>query len=334
MQFIYVEPQTEFERLIGGFHYINANGKIEAGDDEAFRKFLEIAAPPNLAIIYIDSAGGDVDAAIGIAKLIRQYGYSTSIGCYRIIDNRFSIVRRDLTAGVCFSAATIAYLGGRLRYFPNGSRFGVHQFSYKNPSPENTSQSQMLSAKIARLLSEFEISLELLEISSSTPGNEIREIQLEQLQRLRVVTGGVTEAKWSVQARGEMLYVRGERDSLFGHHKVMLAFMNTVGFHFWAVIEAQGRERELEANSIVEIVVNEEDIRIDISDRCIRTTINGYVNILSKLTAVEARLIAFSDSFGVQVRTSKSAEIFLGVAAISTDGGREQLATLFNCLSS
>jgi ATP-dependent protease ClpP protease subunit len=82
LQFIYTEPQTELERAIGGFHHINAFGKIDPGDDEKFRKFLVVAAPPPRTTIYINSTGGDVNAAIGIGRLIREGWYETSIGSY------------------------------------------------------------------------------------------------------------------------------------------------------------------------------------------------------------------------------------------------------------
>jgi hypothetical protein len=295
MQFIYTEPQTELERLIGGFHYVNAFGKIEPGDDDKFKRFLETAAPPAVSTIYINSTGGNVEAAISIGRQIREGWYSTSIGSY-LLDSAYSDIpmfKRNMDAGKCYSAATLVYLGGRLRYFSDGSEFGVHQFSYKDPTPENFGLSQALSAKIAKFVVDMGISIEFLEISSSTPGNELSIICLEQLRALGVVTGGETDVKWSVQARNHMIYVRGERNSMFGHHKVMLAYINGAELHFWAVIEAQGREDELTSFEFVEIVVNGEDFKIDVSKRCLRYVFGAYVHIFVKLTKDEAQLLAF-----------------------------------------
>jgi hypothetical protein len=335
MQFIYTEPQTEFERLIGGFHYVNAFGKIEPGDDDKFKRFLETAAPPAISTIYLNSTGGNVEAAIGIGRQIREVGYSTSIGSYHLYTAYPDIpmFERNLVAGKCYSAATLIYLGGRLRYFSDSSEFGVHQFSYKNPTPENFSLSQALSAKIAKFVGDMGISLEFLEVSSSTPSNELSIVNVDHLRELGVVTGGETRVKWSVQARSHMIYVRGERDSIYGYHKVMLAYINGVGLHFWAVIDAQGREDELTSFELVEIVVNGEDLKIDVSNRCLRSAFGACVHILVRLTKDEAQLLAFSDSFGVHVRDSSEAEMFLGIAAMSTNGGREELETLFNCFS-
>lgn len=321
--------------MLGGFHCINAFGSIEPDDDVKFKRFLEIAGPPSRTTIYINSTGGNVEAAIGIGRLIREGWFSTSIGSYHLSTAipDIPMVKRELLAGRCYSAATLVYLGGKLRYFSDGSEFGVHQFSYKDPTPENLVLSQALSAKIAQFIVDMEISLGFMEISSSTPSGEINIIDLELLRTLGVVTGGVTDVKWSVQARSHTMYVRGERDSLFGHHKVMLAYIKGVGFHFWGFIEAQGREEELTSFGLVEVVVNDEDTRIDISDCCVRSVSGIYVNILAKLTQDEARLLAFSESFGVQVRFSSEVGVFFGIAPMSTNGGREELETLFSCFS-
>lgn len=193
--------------------------------------------------------------------------------------------------------------------------------------------SQSLSAKIARFIADMRIKPEFLEVSSSTPSNKISLIEVDQLQDLNAVTGGQTDVDWSVQARRKMLYVRGERDSIYGHHKVILAYSKGMGFYFWSVIEAQGREEELTAFGLVEVVLNGEATRIDISKRCERGVFGIYVNILARLTQDEARAIAHSESFGVQVRFSRDAEMFLGIAAMSTEGGREELVTFFDALS-
>lgn len=94
--------------------------------------------------------------------------------------------------------ATLIFLGGRLRYFPDGSTFEVHQFSFRDPSPEHIGHSQKLSAKIATYVSDMEVSSQFLEISSSRDAEQIKELSKEQLQEMGVVTGGQTEVDWTV----------------------------------------------------------------------------------------------------------------------------------------
>lgn len=334
MQFEFTPPQTELEEMVGGHYCINAFGRIEQGDGAKFKNFLEQTSPPPRTHVYINSGGGNVDAAMEIGRLIRDSWFSTSIGQHLLSDEETAVpmVPRKMVQGKCISAATLTFLGGRLRYFPKGSEFGVHQFSFKDPSPNNVDRSQTLSASIANYVVEMGIGLEFLSITSAIPNEKFELIELEQLQELNVVTGGITDVCWTVQARGGGLYVRGERDSLFGHHKVMLRYARDVGFLFHAVIESQGREQKLTEFGLVEIVVNGEDERIDISNRCQRMVCGIYVNVLARITDKEAQLLAHSDSFGIQIRFSSNAPMFLGIAAMSTGGGKEQLQVFYDNL--
>lgn len=243
------------------------------------------------------------------------------------------MVPRVWLPGKCMSAATLVFIGGKLRYFPQGSEFGVHQFSFKNPSPDNVSQSQVLSAKIARYIADMGISPDFLEFSSSVRSDTILLANENNLKVLGVATGGETDVDWTVQARG-MIYARGERDSLYGHHKILFGYIKGSGFIFWAVIEAQGREDQMISFELVEIVLNGEEKRIDISDRCARVPSGGiYVNVFVKITETEARAIAYSTSVGVHIRFSSDAPVFLGIAAMTTAGGTEQLETIYNAFS-
>jgi hypothetical protein len=72
LRFEYSEPQTELERVFGGFYHINALGSIELGDAERFQALLENAAPPPITTVYINSPGGIVDVAIELAALIHE----------------------------------------------------------------------------------------------------------------------------------------------------------------------------------------------------------------------------------------------------------------------
>lgn len=332
MQFEYTQPQTELERAFGGFFCINIFGTIEEGDDGRFMKFLERSAPPPRVNIYINSTGGNVEAAVGIGRLIRDGWFSTSVGSYAL-DSKAAhefIIPRKFTPGKCLSAATLIFLGGRLRYFDADSEFGVHQFSFKNASPNDLEKSQRLSALVAKYIEDMGVSAAFLEHSSLAPGHHLTMISEKQLRELGIVTGGSTDPVWGMEAHEEGIYVKGERDSIYGHSKVMLCCSKSAGFMFCALVEAMGREQELITFESVEIIANDEDIRIDISNRCDRVVSGIYVMISAMLSDEEARTLAYSKGFGVQVRASPNADIFLGIAAIPTAGGDQKLKGLYN----
>ncbi len=332
MNFEYSDPQTEIEGFFGGFFHISAFGRIEEGDDKKFQRFLERAAPPPRTTVYINSGGGDVEAAMAIGRLIREAWFSTSIGTYVLDQQKVDdlIIPRKFTSGNCISAATLMFLGGRLRYFPEGSKFGVHQFSFRNPAPDNLERSQRLSAAIATYIAEMGVPAPFLEVSAGTRGDQVMLLTEEELKELKIVTGGVTEPTWGTEIHEQATWVRGERDSLWGHGKVLFIYSKNEGFAFSAFVETMGRDNELMNHPLVEIVLNDEECRIDITDRCARAPSGIYTMFMANISKDEARMIAGSKSLGIQIRASSTAEIFLGIAPISTVGGEGKLQGLYN----
>lgn len=273
LKFEFTGPQTEFEEMFGGHYDINAYGPIGSGDCDRFFEFLEKTNPPPRSSVYISSSGGTVTDAIRMGLLIRGGWYSTHIGS-RLLDHSEPSVffkKRFNTNAFCMSAATLMYLGGRLRFMDEDAKFGVHQFSFQDPDTDDVSKSQVLSAEIAEYLSHLDIHKDFLTLSAATPNSEIDLIPKKKLEELGVVTGGITNVEWSTHARNGMMYIKGERDCIFGHHKMMLCFVKDAGFMVWAVIEAQGREEELLSNPLVEVTIDDEDTRLDISNRCERS---------------------------------------------------------------
>ncbi|MGX9143344.1 hypothetical protein [Mesorhizobium sp. 128a] len=293
MQFEYTPPQTPYEEMMGGHRCINAFGRVELGDDEKFSDFLRKSQVPYRTDLYIDSVGGSVEAAIEIGRQIRENWFSTHVGQY-ILDvenqpeNRDIYSKRRFLTGKCMSAATLMYLGGRLRFLRENDRFGVHQFSFRDPTPSHIGRSQILSSRIARYISDMGIPAEFLEISASVDSDVVKDIDHSELRKLRVVTDGQTPVEWTVQSRNDTLYVRGERDSIFGHHKLCLGFAKPQ-FYLHAVIESQGRAEQLTQFALVELVIGPNDRSvIDLSERALRFDAGFYTNVFSMLSPAEA----------------------------------------------
>ena len=332
MNFEYTPPQTQLEELLGGHRCVNIFGPIEPGDDERFVSFLNQSEIPPRTDVYIHSSGGDVEAALNIGRIIREGWLSTHVGQYVLDQSGPSdpltehLKPRRFVVGSCMSSATLIFLGGRLRYLADGSKFGVHQFSFKNPSGDNVARSQILSSKIARFVSDMGIDTRFLEISSSTESIGIRLISYSDLSDLNIVTGGETDVIWSIIARNKIIYVRGERDSVYGHQKIIIGFAKGAGFFIHAVIESQGREEELLAMPFVEVVVGMSEKRsIDVSSLSERDIHGIYTNVVAPISNADAMEICNSDGFGLRLRWTLEAPVFLGVAPMSTATGGDIL---------
>ena len=78
---------------------------LRPGDEEAVREFLDQPRSQRLRIIYMDSRGGNPEAAMAIGQMIRERGLDTGFHAGR---------------GRCVSACTAMFLGGVHRYYVGG----------------------------------------------------------------------------------------------------------------------------------------------------------------------------------------------------------------------
>jgi len=80
---------------------------LDRGDEEIFARFLASPSGAAARIVYLDSRGGNTEAAIAIGRMIRQHGLDTA---YHVGHGR------------CVSACTTIFLGGVHRYYVGGNR--------------------------------------------------------------------------------------------------------------------------------------------------------------------------------------------------------------------
>lgn len=65
------------------------------------------------------------------------------------------------------------------------------------------------------------------------------------------------------------------------------------------------------------------DRAIDLSERCGREIQGAYVNVFAMLSDEEASELANSDGFGVRIRASSEAPLFLGTAPMAIKGAED-----------
>jgi hypothetical protein len=103
------------------FRFIYADGAITKGTAERFANFVKDKQISDGAVVIFNSPGGLVAEALEFGRLIRTSGFETSLGT------------KDRKDGVCFSACTLAFLGGVRRTTESNMLFGVHRVSTKAP---------------------------------------------------------------------------------------------------------------------------------------------------------------------------------------------------------
>ena len=83
-------------------------GDIAPGATKVVRKLLD--DKPSIALLVLDSTGGNIYEARGVARYVREHGLDTHID------------------GECSSACTIIFISGRNRTMAQEARLGFHQY--------------------------------------------------------------------------------------------------------------------------------------------------------------------------------------------------------------
>lgn len=128
-------------------------GDIDDLSSLNFKKFILDYGPPEL--LFFDSPGGDVQAALNIA-----------------LDVHFLEIYTALPAeGICYSACAFIFLGGKEKFLEG--ELGVHQIDSYNNDIKNTSSTQFAIAAIVDVLNRFDTPKFVYTRMLSTPPDEI-----------------------------------------------------------------------------------------------------------------------------------------------------------------
>lgn len=329
LQFELIRPPSTLYEIIGGFWAINISGEISDDAGKRFVNFMGESGAPNRIDVYLDSPGGSVVGGIALGRELRARQMNTHVG-KKIQLTQEDVATPDLIPGICFSACTLSYLGGYFRVIEKDSNFGVHRFYFQNLSPNNVDIAQVLSASIAQYVRDMGVDIAFMMLSARKAGTDLEIIPHEILRDLNVVNGGFTREEWSIQSIEGSLYVRGERDTYFGHQKLLLTYNpDKIQFDFTAVFEARNREEEL--NMMRQVDIECDSHMINVSSRSYRTEIiNGYFIIAIPISINEARMIAASESAGVYMRFGPEAPTYLGISGMRVESGRHFLTGLIN----
>ena len=150
-----------------------------------------------------------------IGRLIRQRMLQTEIG------------RQGATpeTGVCFSACTLAFLGGERRYaMPGTTQFGVHRFY----APGNTMSgeeamdlSQMQSGEVVEYVNFMGVKPGFIAEMNRASPQQLNILSQEQMFDLNVLTRDY-ETKWEIKTANGEFYVLGfTTTDVRGTHKII-----------------------------------------------------------------------------------------------------------------
>lgn len=313
--------------VCGSGRSIYVDGEI--GPNDAFRLEAEIVAngSPPYSTVYFNSPGGSLSAGIEIGRVIRKYGFNTAIAVYSNSSGY------DEVGAACFSACTLAYLGGVFRYASEKDLYGVHRFYSVVQTGQVEQTAQIASGEIVSFLSDMGISSDFFIEMTKTGSDSIRIISADQMLEMGISNNGTGKTTWSITSSkdtgsGSFLYLKGERNTVFGINKIIFYCVPKDGIWMGVIYDPQGRFEE--AKGMLAITAELDGKSFDFSNQLWGPIeiVNGWANASFSISPEQWSLIKRSQEMSVMFQHVKDAPIFLGINAMPLQDAKDLMSGL------
>lgn len=319
MKFDAVPPQQP-AAIFGTAWTIYADGYIDA---DAAQRLVAVVAENNIPFrseLVINSHGGSLLGGMELGRAIRQLDFNTYVG-------RKPEPEQFEAPGECYSACALAFLGGHFRYVRSTSSYGVHRFFAQTTGPSDRDDAQIISASIMNYIRDMGVDPSLFAEMSRAGQSEMNVLEEEQLTRLRVANNGVGETVWSIESVSspEMIYLKGERDTVYGINKFMIICLPGGKEVLYIIFDPQGRAEEVKKMGAQSLVIDGESIPISkyLIER--PTEHNGWINASFELPPSLLNKLRGARTVGVIFRFTFEAPIFLGFDSMDFAEGEKKL---------
>ena len=191
-----------------------AEGPIDKETLSQFKEFT-FKLPPG-TWIALTSPGGNLVAGMQLGAVIRERGFNTTIGS------------SDYSGNGCLSACAYAFLGGLSRFIPPNGRYGLHQFRGLEKEI-GTSDTQKLSAVLAKYMDSMGVDRRLLDIAQLTAADRVALLSNAQAKLYRVDNLGQSPLpRWRLETSAEgRLLALNNAVALKTNLPVIIAFFQT-----------------------------------------------------------------------------------------------------------
>ena len=265
-------------------------------------------------------------AGMKLGRLIRSSRFTTEVGQYSAKGDPHTV------RGQCYSACTLAFLGGTWRYMRAGSLYGVHRFYFSKPTGADSDVAQMLSAIVIQYIRDMGVDPELFSEMTITGKNDLTLIPERELERLNVVNNGSTPTVWSVVSAKDVVYLKGQRDTAFGMNKILLACAAD-GVDLTVVMDALAHGDPLPPTNVISLVVDDKEYPIEAFMIGKPILNKGSVFASFVLPPADVRVLKAASEVGVAFQFARDAPTFVGFRGMNfEDGAKKMSGVLRDCL--
>jgi hypothetical protein len=318
MQFRASPPPQPIE-IFGNAWTIFADGVIDADADARFKRFIREKHIPIKSMLVLNSPGGSVIGGIKLGRAIRDAGLVTYVG--RDSGN----TANEITAGECYSACTLAFLGGEYRYIPEASIYGVHRFYFTTKGDQDTDVAQILSASIVQYIRDIYVDPQLFSEMTMAGDKQIITIPHDELARLNVINNGVKKTYWTIESIDAGIYLKGERETSYGINKFLLVCNPNGSIMLHAIFDPEGRGGEVIKMTAISLFIDGKEIPIAEHRLYGPSLVNGWINVTFSLDHSLLGIIQRAKTVGVSFQHFYSSPGFLGFEGMDFSDGAKKL---------
>jgi len=322
MSVVGVKEDPAYEAILGDAWTLYLDDEIDAYAAKRLEGFIISNRVPRRSWVILNSPGGSLFGGIELGKIIRKYDLRTDVGKQKTAQPR----PLEYNIGGCYSACTLAYVGGTFRYLKSGSHFGIHRFAFAVPEKRETDLAQMASASIVAYLRSMDIDSELFTLSTEAGPSEIYEPSIDILEKLNVVNSGVTKPKWTMESKGGVIYLKGERYTVYGINKYIL-MCNTSKMILHVIFDPQRRNSWVLSAQAHSLVIDDHETPIS---PVMKFITNGWFNAEYVLSPEQVISIRRAKTLGLIVQAAYGAPVFLGFNRLPFGDGAVKLDGLMN----
>jgi hypothetical protein len=296
---------------------IYAVGTIDEQAPARLQDLIKKNAIPSHSTVDLSSLGGNLIAGMKLGQIFRRSEFDTEIARADPADKVSSL------PGQCFSACSLAFLGGRWRYIKDGSAYGVHRFYFTKSTAREGDIAQMMSAVVIQYIRDMGADPDLFTEMTAAGRDNIILIPRAELLRLNVVNNGQSPTVWSVESVSGVVYLKGQRNTAFGTNKFILACTKQ-GTDLTIVLDPVANG-PLPPTGAVTLVAGDKEYPIENAMNGAPTLHNGSVFVSFILRPDIVRAVEAAHEVGVTFQVDRGAPTYVGFRGMPVDDGAKKM---------
>jgi hypothetical protein len=305
--------------------YIYASGVIDPDAASRFQTLVADSKFPAGSNVFFNSPGGNLLAGINLGRQIRADGFYTYVNAANGMDSYGTPSRK---AGLCASACTLAFLGGRFRYIDANSVYAVHRFYSPTAETDGVDIAQILSAAIVQYMRDMGVDPGLFTLMTEGGRTDVVIPTREQLLALNVVNNGAEKSVWTIESIPQGIYLKGEQNTIWGDNKLLFSCVPNKTIEIMAIFPTRGREELIRDEGADGLLIDGNVVRIAANAAKFLGFKNGTAAVLFTLDASLMKRVLAAHTIGASMQFAYDAPTFDGVADFDFSGGLQKIGGL------